>query len=218
MSPRMIRGLFVAVLICAQLALMCGCGHSPDQHSTGSPDAAAEPPPRKVVQVDWHAKLATLQKELARDPNSAFLHNQAAVAYDALGDFESFDREIHIAMKLEPRNPIDCYVAYAVYKRRRLREKQRSVLERALEIDPGNPFGHYERAGMLEDEKKWADALAEYETTKTLLDKVMRNSERQNFTSWSYVDPTGAPYDVTFERAHIDDDIARVRAAASGSK
>jgi hypothetical protein len=49
----------------------------------------------KVAQVDWQAQLADIQKRLVHDPNSAFLHNQAAVVYNALGDFDGFEREIH---------------------------------------------------------------------------------------------------------------------------
>jgi hypothetical protein len=47
-----------------------------------------------------------------------------------------------------------------------------SVLEVALQIDPENPIGHHDRAIMLEDDKKWAAALAEYGTTKKLLEEV----------------------------------------------
>lgn len=210
------RRLSIVILGCGQFLFMSACGHARSQQSSGSPGVSAEEP-AKVVKIDWHAKLATLQEELARNPNSAFLHSQAAVAYDALDDFPSFEKEIHLAMDLDKENSVHCYFAYAVYKRRHLKEEEVSALERALQIDPGNPFGHYEMATLLEDDKKWTDALTEYETTKKLVDAVKQNSTL-NYSRWSYVDPRGGFYDVTFEKAHIDDDIARVRAAMSGSK
>jgi hypothetical protein len=192
-------------------------GQAPARDSGGSQDVT-EPSSKKPVQIDWRAKLDATQKELSRNPDSAFLHNQAAVAYDALGDFENFDREIHIAIKLEPENPINCYMAYAVYKRRGLGKQQLSVLERALKIDPGNPFGHYEKAGILEDQKNWVGALAEYETTKRLLETLKSDSDRIKSNTWTYVDPRGNPYDVKWEVSHIDDDLVRIRAEASSGK
>jgi tetratricopeptide (TPR) repeat protein len=212
----LLRRLSIVILGCGQFLLMSACGHARSQQSSGSPEVNAEAP-AKVVKIDWHAKLATLQKELARNPNSASLHSQAGVAYDALGDFPSFEKETRLAMDLDKENSVYCYSAYAVYKRRHLKEEEVSALERALQIDPGNPFGHYEMATLLEDDKKWTDALTEYETTKKLVDAVKQNSSL-NYSRWSYVDPRGGFYDVTFEKAHIDDDIARVRAAMSGSK
>lgn len=101
------------------------------------------------AQVDWRAQLAVIQKQLRTQPDSEFPHNQAAVAYDALGDFQGFDREIHIAMKLDRSNPNNFYVAYAVYKRRPVAGGARSILK-VLEVDTANPFGHYEMATILE--------------------------------------------------------------------
>ncbi len=162
------------------------------------------------MHVDWQAQIAELKNHLARDPNSAFLHNQIAVAYNALGDFPNSDREIHIAMKLKPDDPSDCYTAFAFYQQRHLKDKEMSVLDEALEIDPGNAFGHYEKAGLLEDDKKWTEALTEYRATKRLVDWVKANPDNFRNSAWMYTDRRGNFYDVTWEASHIDDDLRRV--------
>jgi tetratricopeptide (TPR) repeat protein len=159
-----------------------------------------------------------LQGELARDPNSAFLHGQIAVAYDNLNDLPAFDAQIQEAMKLDRKSAIYCYFAYAVYKRRHLDDKKIKVLQQALRIDPDNPLGHYEMASIMEDNGKWSDALAEYDRTKQLLDGVKPNQSSTDYSKWSYADPSGDPYDVTFEKDHIDADITRVRTAVSAAK
>ena len=206
------RSLSLKLCLCIQF--IAGCAQSNPAFQTKIEDSTAKPA-RKVVEIDWHAELAERQKQLERDPNSAFLHNQVAVAYDALGDFDNFDREIQTAIKLDPSNSIDCYVAYAVYKRRHLEEKGLSVLEKALQIDPANPLGHYEKAGSLEDAKEWQRALKEYETAQQFLRDVKSNPQNFRQDSWYYTDAHGNPYDVGPIDSSIANDIARVRAAPS---
>jgi len=210
------KPIFVAsLLLCVEFGFACGKQPASAITKTRSTNSTPE---HKVVHVDWQAQIAELKKQLARDPNSAFLHNQIAVAYNALGDFPNSDREIHIAMKLSPDNPIDCYTAIAFYQQRHLKDEELSVLERALQIDPGNAFGHYEKGSLLEGEKKWTDALAEYQATKRLADWVKANPDNFRNNSWMYIDRRGAQYDVTWEISHIDDDLRRVNAEAIASK
>jgi tetratricopeptide (TPR) repeat protein len=167
----------------------------------------------KTVQVDWPSKLEAIQGDLKRDPDSSFLHGQAAVAFDALGDFDAFDREIHAAMRLAPTDPMPYYTAYAIYKRRHLDQEARSALDSALKIDPGNPLGHYQKALMLERSKKLGEALEEYETAKALLDSVKSNSQNLQNAVWTYRDGRGNSFDVNSELSHITGDIDRVRLA-----
>jgi tetratricopeptide (TPR) repeat protein len=205
---------FLPLGLCFCIQVMASCGQNDLAFQTKTQDSTGKPTHR-VVQIDCRAELAERQKQLERDPNSAFLHNQVAIAYDALGDFGNFDREIQTAIKLDPSNPIDCYVAYAVYKRRHLFGKALAVLERALQIDPANPFGQYEKARLLENAKEWQPALKEYETAERLLQRVKSNPQNFQQDSWYYTDARGNPFDVGPEESHIADDIARVRAAAT---
>lgn len=207
------RTRHLAIGLCLCVLHSVSCGKSDLAFDTATQDSAHKPE-HKVVQMDWNAELAERQKELEHDPNSAFLHNQIAVAYDALGEFDNFDREIQTAIKLDPSNSIHCYVAYAVYKRRHLQEKALSMLEEALQIDPANPLGHYEKAGLLEDAKEWQRALKEYETAQQLLQGVKSNPQSFQQNGWYYTDARGNPFDVGPVESRIAHDIARVRAAA----
>ncbi|MFB3918251.1 MAG: tetratricopeptide repeat protein, partial [Terriglobales bacterium] len=136
-----------------------------------------------------------------RNPKSAFWHNQAGVAYDALGDFENAVKELKLASTLDTSNPTHDYALYALYKRKGMHAEQREVLLDALERDPGNPVGRFEFASLLEKEGHWADALREYRTAKTLVDAV-KGPE--------YTDPRGNPYEVEFVRASVGQCIDRV--------
>lgn len=40
----------------------------------------------------------------------------------------------------------------------------------------------------------------------------------RSYSKWTYYDPYGDPYDMTNEKAHIDQDVARVRAELATSK
>lgn len=160
------------------------------------------------VQIDWHAKLSELEGQLSRNPHSAFLHSQVAVAYDQLNDFTSFDREIRLAMELDKNNAIYFYMAYAVYKRRNQTQREIDVLQRALEVDPTNPFGHYEKAAILGHAGKWKQALAEYEITDSLLQK---SGCKQDAAVCTYTDNRGNPYDLAPEIQNIESDTRQAR-------
>lgn len=175
-------------------------------------------PSHKVVHVDWRAQLDTIKKQLAQKPDSSFLHGQAAVAYDALGNFPNFEREIEMAMKLAPHDAMPRYMAYAVYKRRHLEQKQWAILQEALKIDPANPLGHYEKASMLENEKKLGAALAEYHRTEELLHALKSNPQNFKKGMWIYTDADGNPYDVTGIFSLIETDIRRTQSMMQHSQ
>jgi tetratricopeptide (TPR) repeat protein len=211
---KMKRPFGVLFLVCVSTSLAAGPRAGSAQSETPHP---ANGSPHKTVQVDWQSKLEAIQVDLKRDPDSSFLHGEAAVVYDALGDFKSFDREIRTAMRLDPTNSMIYYMAYAIYKRRHLDQEATSALDTALKIDPGNPSGHYQKALMLERSKKLQEALGEYEIAKALLDRVKSNSDNLQNNAWTYVDGRGNPFDVNSEQSHITGDIDRVR-LAMGSK
>jgi tetratricopeptide (TPR) repeat protein len=153
------------------------------------------------VAVDWKVELAKAQAGIEKNPKSAFWHNQAGVAYDALGDFKKAVKELKLASTLDPSNPSNDYVLYALYKRKSMHREQRQVLLDALEKDPNNPLGHFEFAYILEEEKYWADSLREYQVAKRLAASVKGPS---------YIDPRGGWYDVDPVRAEVDKAIERV--------
>jgi len=153
------------------------------------------------VNVDWKAELAKAKAGIEKNPKSAFWHNQAGVAYDALGDFDSAVKEIKLATTLDPSNPNNYYTLYAIYKRKGMHPEQRQVLLDALEKDANNPLGHFEFGYILESEKYWADSLREYQLAKRLATMV----EGQTYT-----DSSGNAYEIDGIRAQADSAIDRV--------
>jgi tetratricopeptide (TPR) repeat protein len=165
-----------------------------------------------TVQVNWQAELAETKKKLEAEPNSAFLHSQAAVAYNALGDFSDFEREIAISMKLEPENTIYFYMGYAVYQKHHLTGRALNVLDAALRIDPANPYGQYQRALLFEHAREWQKALTRYEIAQKLLAQIESDPHNFRHGAWTYVDGRGNPFDVSSEEQRINDDVKRIRA------
>ena len=153
------------------------------------------------VRVDWKAELAKAKAGIEENPKSEFWHNQAGVAYDALGDFDTAVKEIKLATTLDPSNPISYYTLYALYKRKAMHAEQRQVLRDALEKDDNNPVGRFEFAYILEEEKHWADSLREYQVAKGLAAWVKGPT---------YRDLRGNVYEVDGVRREVDKAIERV--------
>jgi tetratricopeptide (TPR) repeat protein len=169
------------------VCVLCGAAVVLAQHGTST--------------VDWKAELAKAKTGIEKNPKSAFWHNQAGVAYDALGDFESAVREIKLATTLDPSNPNNYYTLYALYKRKAMHSEQRQVLLDALEKDANNPVGRFEFAYILEEEKHWADSLREYQVAKRLAARVKGPK---------YIDSRGNVYEVDGVREEVDKAIERV--------
>ena len=159
------------------------------------------PPEHKTVPVDWKVELAKAKAGIEKNPKSAFWHNQAGIAYDALGDFETAVKELKLACTLDPSDPMNYYSLYALYKRKSMHPEQRQVLLDALEIDPNNPLGRFEFAYILEEERHWSDALREYRVAKSLAATV---------EGPIYRDSRGSVYEVAGLREEVDKSIERL--------
>jgi len=153
------------------------------------------------VPVNWQAELEKAKAGIEKNPDSAFWHNQAGVAYDALGDFKGAVRELKLASTLDPTNTISDYALYALYKRKGMLAQEREILLKALEKDSANPLGRFEFAHVLEREEHLQDALREYREARRLVAAV-KGSE--------YVDSRGNPYDVDGVRDEVEKAVARV--------
>ena len=159
------------------------------------------PAEHKTVTVDWKAELTKAKAGIEKNPKSAFWHNQAGIAYDALGEFETAVKELRLACTLDPSDPGYYYSLYALYKRKSMHSEQRKVLLDALEIDPNNPIGRFEFAYILEEEKRWADSLREYRVAKSLA---------ANVECPMYRDLRGGVDEIAGVRAEVDRSIERV--------
>ncbi len=191
----------IGIALLTVLCVLCGAKCTP-----------AVPAQHGSVPVDWKAELDKARTGIQKDPKSAFWHNQAGVAYDALGDFENAVKELKLASTLDPSNPIDDYALYALYKRKRMHPAQREILLDALQRDSANPLGHFEFAYILEEEGHWADSLREYRAAKTLAATV-KGPE--------YIDPRGNPYEIEFVRTSVDkciDRVAKLRVSKDAKK
>ena len=169
--------------------------------SCGDSQLTSVPHEHGSVPVDWKAELAKAKAGIEKDPKSAFWHDQAGVAYDALGDFESAVKELKLAATLDPSNPYGDYALYALYKRKGMHAEMRQLLLDALEKDPNNPVGRFEFAHILEEEKHWADSLREYQVAKRLATSVKGPI---------YTDLRGNAYEVDGVREEVDKAIERV--------
>lgn len=187
-------------------------------NSISATDIAPQQDSLHRTQVDWQARLSELQQELSAHPHSAFLHSQAAVAYDALSDSAGFDREISAAMDLDKGNAIYYYMAYSVFKRRHESKRQSEVLQKALEIDPSNPLGHYEMGSIHEQEKRWSEAAAEYGAAQKLFTHITSDPKNFKNGAWIYIDPRGNPYNVSPGVNQIDEDLRRVDVNLQGGR
>jgi tetratricopeptide (TPR) repeat protein len=162
------------------------------------------------VSVDWKAELEKARDGIKKNPKSAFWHNQAGVAYDALGDFERAVKELQMASTLDATDPIHDYALYAIYKRKGMLAQEREVLLKVLEVDSVNPLGRFEFAYVLEKEGHLADSLREYRIARQLAVDV-KGPE--------YIDPRGNPYGTGSIRDEADSAIDRVsKLIASGQR
>lgn len=156
---------------------------------------------RGTKSVDWKKELQKAQAGIEKNPKSSFWHNQAGIAYDALGDVENAEKELTLSSKLDSTNPIGYYTLYAFYQRKGTLAQQRKALLRALENDSGNPLGHFQLGVVLENEGYLAESLREYRTAKSLVSGV-RGQE--------YIDPRGNPYEIEFVRTEVEKYMERV--------
>jgi len=163
--------------------------------------------------VDWKEQLKKAQAQIAKEPASSFWHNQAGVAYDALGDFRSAERELRLASRLNPKNPIDDYALYALYMRRRMFAQGRDVLLNAIKKDSDNPIGHFLLGVVLEKNHNWSESLRQYRQAKLLASMVVQG--------YQYINLQGNSFEIDGVRAEVDKAIERVAkqiAADTGSK
>jgi|SRR5271156_6534394 len=151
--------------------------------------------------VDWKKELQKARDGIEKNPKSSFWHNQAGIAYDALGDAQNAESELTLAANLDSTNPIGYYALYAFYQRKGTPAKQRQALLSALENDSVNPLGHFELGGVLEKEGYLTASLKEYHTAKSLISE-MKGGE--------YIDGRGNPYEIEVVRKEVDECIDRV--------
>lgn len=144
----------LVLLVLMQVGLMTCCR---SQKIAGT----EKPSPRQAAE--GRVLLKEAQREIAKDPQSAYWHRQASLAYAITGDYASARKEIEQAIRLEPENPGHYYLAAQISQSTKDRASEVTALRRALSLDPLNPHGHFALADALEREGKPEEALREYQ-------------------------------------------------------
>jgi tetratricopeptide (TPR) repeat protein len=197
--------LFITVYLSFSAAAPCQQGVR-NQASSQSP-------------TDQQAEIRDLLSKLQTNPKSSFLHNQLAVLYSASGNLAGFEKEINIAIELEPMDPINYFQAAVVYGRNRDEKKQILMLEKAIKLDPHNPVFRFERARAYEVKGLHHRAKQEYLEARQLLahgvqtgkesqaDHVLRNAR---IVEGTYYDSFNNAYSVENLAAGIEKALLRV--------
>ena len=118
---------------------------------------------------DIQSSINDLEGKLKKEPNSAFLHNQIAMLWNAAGNFAKFEEEIHKAIALEPRDPINYSAAAEVYGSRQRYNDQKQMLLEALRHDPCNPLLRYELGARYEREGRSEAATRQFKRAQAAM-------------------------------------------------
>jgi tetratricopeptide (TPR) repeat protein len=128
--------------------------------------------------ADQQTEIRDLLGRLQPNPKSSSLHNQLAVLYAASGDSVRFEKEINVAIELEPKDPINYYQASLVYGRTGQKKKQVVMLEKAIALDSHNPVFRFDRARAYEVKGMRDRAKQEYLEAKRLLSTGIQTGEK----------------------------------------
>jgi tetratricopeptide (TPR) repeat protein len=115
------------------------------------------------MRVGARETLRHAEEELARNPRSAFWHNQAGVCQAALGNFGEARNHFTDAISLEPEDPINYYHLAAIERTQGNLNRAKDLLEKALALDPRNPSGHCHLGNVLLTEGDWQYARSEFD-------------------------------------------------------
>jgi tetratricopeptide (TPR) repeat protein len=147
------------------------------------------------------ANLKEAKAQLKKNPKSAFWHNQAAVAYEDLGDFPDAEREYLRSIQLDPQDPISYLIVSNFYRGRNNDGEATRMLRRALEIDAKNPLMHFELGEELEAQRKFDESLPEFQKAKSLALEVKGRL---------YLDSRRNPYEIDQVEEKANSAIERI--------
>lgn len=118
------------------------------------------------------AEIAKIKEQLKAAPNSSDLHSQLSALAAIKGDWDTFEREIAIAIRLDPNRATNYFGAAEVYRQRGLTNKAFDMMKSAVAVDPQNPLSHFFLGLLYERQASSAEAKLEYQETKRLLDAL----------------------------------------------
>jgi tetratricopeptide (TPR) repeat protein len=117
-------------------------------------------------------EIAQLRKQLESSPASASLHGQLAAMLAARGDWQESDREMGVAMQLDPDDAMLSIEAAQGYRVRGMADKAIALLKHSIEIDSKNPLTHFNLALIYEPRHDSEAATAEFRETERLINDL----------------------------------------------
>jgi tetratricopeptide (TPR) repeat protein len=119
---------------------------------------------------DFPKAEATLQRGMESLPKNANLHFQLAVTFDKAGDAPGAERELKKTLELDPKHAEAMnYLAYTWADRGLHLDQAVPLLQRALQLDPGNPYFMDSLAWALHKQGKDRQASGLLETAEDKL-------------------------------------------------
>jgi cytochrome c-type biogenesis protein CcmH/NrfG len=158
-----ISGVLTMVLLC--LVLACEGQQQPGNANT--------------VNID--NEIARLKKQLKVSPKSSSLHEQLAAMLAGKGDWAESDKEMNLAIRLDPHNPVLLIEAAQGYSERSLMPKAIEMLRRAVAIDPKNPLPHFVLGVKYERQSDSTNAMTEYREAQRLIDTLSESTQTPGF-------------------------------------
>jgi len=155
----------VAPLCVVLVMLISSCGNQKNPASGTQPN----PRPNSMGELDRAEK--DIHEQLAKSPNSAFLHNQLAALAAGKSDWETFEKEINSAIRLEPNDPLNYFQAGETYHRRGMLDRAIPMYLKGVELDPNNPLFHF-KLGELYEKSQPGKSRNEFMESKRLLKSV----------------------------------------------
>jgi membrane associated rhomboid family serine protease/Tfp pilus assembly protein PilF len=112
---------------------------------------------------DLDKGIKELQVAARQRPGFAETHELLADAYLAKGDFDNAAAEMKQVLALDPRNEAVYSRLGLIYLQQKKSAMAEQVFRQLLKINPNSADGHAGLAGALSDERRYEEALTEYQ-------------------------------------------------------
>lgn len=122
----------------------------------------------KCYDWDWQGAEREYKRALQLNPNYSIAHQWYGQLLMVLQRFEEGINEVERARDLDPLSlPISAFVGFAYMKAKQYGPAIEAC-RKAIELDPNNPFGHYNLARVLDAQNELQESLAEAKKAASL--------------------------------------------------
>jgi len=166
---------------------------------------------KKELKVDLKKEEIKIKKELEKNFNSSFLHNQLALIYYAQNKFCSSIEEFLLAISLEPDNALNYFELAEFYLRKNQLDKSEIFINRAIVIDKMNPHFYYLRGNIYEEKGLYESAFEDYSYAFKLLTAIPKSQK-------DYQDKKNNIYSLTNLRKYLPKRINKLKSLKNNQK